>query len=162
MFFTLLIMFFDTLFINNIDIKEWFNNPDDGNILTLSFSLLLFIVMAGITVRYLKKPGFQSNTRKNKKIYTELENLVDKRAGELKNVVKEMEEFSFGLSYDFKSPIIAIDDYSLMLLEDNPLIDQKSREMIESIKKHCAEMIKLIDKILEYSVLTNKRLNLSK
>lgn len=172
MTFTLLIMFFNNLFISNLDIWEWVINPDDGTILTLSLSLLLFIVMAGITVRYLQKNQearimVEKRNRqylkvidKINKMNADLENLVDKRTGELKHAVKEMEEFSFGVSHDLKSPIRAIEAYSLMLLEDNPQIDENSQEMIKKIKQHCNGMINLIDKILEYSLLSNKKVEL--
>ncbi len=172
MFFTLLIMFFNNLFINHMDILTWVRNPDDGTILTLSLSLLLFIVMAGITVRYLQKNQearlilekrnrqYLQVIEKINKMNAELETLVDKRTEELKYLVKEMKEFSFGVSHDLKSPIRAIDAYGLMLLEDNPQIDQKSKEMIENIKKHCKGMINLIDKILEYSLLSNKKVEI--
>jgi light-regulated signal transduction histidine kinase (bacteriophytochrome) len=100
--------------------------------------------------------------KKINKMNADLENLVDKRTEELKHAVKEMEEFSFGVSHDLKSPIRAIDAYSLMLLEDNPEIDDKSKDMIENIKKHCNGMINLIDKILEYSLLSNKKVDIEK
>lgn len=172
MFFTLLIMFFNNLFISHVDIGNWIRNPDEGTVLTLSLSLLLFIVMAGITVRYLQKNQearivLEKRNRqylqvidKINKMNAELENLVDIRTSELKNAVKEMEEFSFGVSHDLKSPIRAIDAYSLMLLEDNPEIDENSKDMIKNIKKHCKDMISLIDKILEYSILSNKKIEL--
>jgi signal transduction histidine kinase len=172
MLFTLLIMFFNNLFISHVDIGNWIRNPDDGTVLTLSLSLLLFIVMAGITVRYLQKNQearivlekrnrqYLQVIEKIKKMNTDLEYLVDIRTSELKNAVKEMEEFSFGVSHDLKSPIRAIDAYSLMLLEDNPDIDDNSKEMINNIKKHCKGMISLIDKILEYSILSNKKIEL--
>ncbi|KAF0091148.1 MAG: integral membrane sensor signal transduction histidine kinase [Fusobacteria bacterium] len=172
MTFTLLIMFFNNLFISRIDIRTWVANPDAGTILTLSLSLLLFIVMAGITVRYLQKNQeariilekrnrqYLQVIEKINKMNADLENLVDKRTKELKFAVKEMEEFSFGVSHDLKSPIRAIDAYSQMLLEDNPEIDNKSKDMIESIKKHCNGMINLIDKILEYSLLSNKKVEI--
>ena len=174
MLFTLLIMFFNNLFISHIDIGSWIRNPDDGTVITLSLSLLLFIVMAGITVRYLQKNQearivlekrnrqYLQVIEKINKMNAELENLVDTRTSELKNAVKEMEEFSFGVSHDLKSPIRAIDAYSIMLLEDNPDIDVKSKEMIVNIKKHCSDMISLIDKILEYSILSNKKIELEK
>lgn len=172
MLFTLLIMFFNNLFISHVDIGNWIRNPDEGTVLTLSLSLLLFIVMAGITVRYLQKNQearivLEKRNRqylqvidKINKMNAELENLVDIRTSELKNAVKEMEEFSFGVSHDLKSPIRAIDAYSLMLLEDNPEIDENSKDMIKNIKKHCKDMISLIDKILEYSILSNKKIEL--
>lgn len=172
MLFTLLIMFFNNLFISHVDIGNWIRNPDEGTVLTLSLSLLLFIVMAGITVRYLQKNHearivlekrnrqYLQVIEKINKMNAELENLVDIRTSELKNAVKEMEEFSFGVSHDLKSPIRAIDAYSLMLLEDNPEIDENSKDMIKNIKKHCKDMISLIDKILEYSILSNKKIEL--
>lgn len=174
MFFTMLIMLFNNMFISHMDIWSWISKPDDGTVLTLSLSLLLFIVMAGITVRYLQKNQeariiLEKRNRqylqvidKINKMNAELENLVDKRTRELKHAVKEMEEFSFGVSHDLKSPIRAIDAYSIMLLEDNPNIDGKSQEMIKNIKKHCSGMISLIDKILEYSILSNKKIELEK
>lgn len=172
MLFTLLIMFFNNLFISHVDIGNWIQNPDEGTVLTLSLSLLLFIVMAGITVRYLQKNQearivlekrnrqYLQVIEKINKMNAELENLVDIRTSELKSAVKEMEEFSFGVSHDLKSPIRAIDAYSLMLLEDNPEIDENSKDMIKNIKKHCRDMISLIDKILEYSILSNKKIEL--
>lgn len=38
MVFTILIMFFNNMFISHIDIGSWIRNPDDGTVLTLSFS----------------------------------------------------------------------------------------------------------------------------
>ncbi len=172
MIFTFLIISFNNLFINNIDVWTWIKNIDESTILTLSLSLLLFIVMAGITVRYLQKNQESSIIlekrnrqylqviEKINKMNEELESKVDERTSALKQAIKEMNEFSFGVSHDLKSPIRAIDAYSIMLLEDNPKIDSKSKEMIENIKNHCSGMIKLIDKILEYSKLSNKEIEI--
>ena len=160
--FTLLILYVNNVIIGGASQLEWLLDPDQGTVVTLSLSVLLFGVMGGIAVRF-----FQRNQearialeRKNRQIRSmnlQLEKRVEARTQELRAAVAELQEFSFGVSHDLKSPVRAVEAYTQMLMEDLPEIPDESRKMLASVYGLCGRMTGLIEKILEYSTISRRK-----
>lgn len=160
--FTLLILYVNHVIIGGSSQLQWLMDPDQGTVVTLSLSLLLFGVMGGIAVRFFQRNqealiALEQKNRQINALNQQLEERVEVRTRELKAAVAELQEFSFGVSHDLKSPVRAIEAYTQMLLEDLPDLPAESRKMLDSIYGLCGRMTGLIEKILEYSTINRKK-----
>ena len=87
----------------------------------------------------------------------ELEQMVSERTAKLKEAVEQMEEFSYSVSHDLRSPIRAMRGYAEAMLEDyGDHLDPQGREMMQRIQRSGARMDRLIQDLLTYSRLTRR------
>lgn len=64
---------------------------------------------------------------------------------------KELEDFSYTVSHDLKSPLRAIDGFSNILLEDySRLLDDEGKRLLNIIRNNERRMAQLIDNILSF------------
>lgn len=88
-----------------------------------------------------------------------LENKVEERTAQLENVNKELEAFSYSVSHDLRTPLRAINGYSVMLSEDyEARLDDNGKRMIRNIMSNATMMGQLIDDLLSFSKLGKKEL----
>ncbi|MBS0419328.1 MAG: CHASE3 domain-containing protein [Proteobacteria bacterium] len=85
---------------------------------------------------------------------------LDRLNVSLENANRELESFSYSVSHDLRSPLRAIDGYSLMLEEDYaPQLDDTARRYIQTIRAGSQRMAALIDDLLTFSRLSRQALN---
>ena len=88
-----------------------------------------------------------------------LEHRVAERTEELSQAMSELKGFIYTVSHDIKSPLRAIAGYAEFLQEDiGHHLNDKSLTMLANIQSITADMIELVNKLLEYS--TTERLPL--
>lgn len=91
----------------------------------------------------------------------ELEQRVIERTRDLQQAMQELEAFTYTVSHDLKSPLRAVDGYSKIILEDyREELKEDVIRMLSHIRNISAEMITMIDKLLQYSTTSRKELQL--
>ncbi len=81
-----------------------------------------------------------------------LEELVAERTAELSRSNRELESFSYSVSHDLRTPLRAIDGFSLALLEDySDLIDETGQDYLHRVRAASQRMGELIDALLTLS-----------
>lgn len=99
--------------------------------------------------------------KKVRSLNENLEMRVEERTNELKDAVKELEDFAHTVSHDLKAPLRAVDGYSRIIIEDfGGKMDREANQMLLSIRGICRDMIEMINKLLEYSITSRSTLNL--
>lgn len=72
----------------------------------------------------------------------------------LKAANRELDSFCYSVSHDLRSPLRAIDGFSLMLLEDyGEQLDSEARRYLDTIRQSSERMSQLIDDLLSFSRL---------
>lgn len=114
-------------------------------LLATSFVLLVLLLENGIL--YARLVEAHASERRERR-------LVQQRTTELAAVNKELEAFSYSVSYDLRAPLLAIDGFSRMLEEDyRDKLDDEGRRQIKVIRDSSREMAQLIDDLLAFSRL---------
>ena len=86
----------------------------------------------------------------------DLEKRVSERTASLQRAISQMEEFSYSVSHDLRSPIRAMKGYAATLLEDyahDRMLDDDGRERLGRIVRSGDRMERLINDVLTYSRL---------
>ncbi|MDZ7374755.1 MAG: GAF domain-containing protein [candidate division KSB1 bacterium] len=75
-----------------------------------------------------------------------------KTAEELSRANEELENFVFTVTHDLKSPIVSIQGFTSLVLEDfGASLDDEARQYLERVLRNVAQMEKLIEDLLEFS-----------
>jgi PAS domain S-box-containing protein len=91
----------------------------------------------------------------------DLETRVAERTASLQRVIAQMEEFSYSVSHDLRSPIRAMKGFAAALLEDyGEKLDETGRDLLERIVRSGARMERLINDVLTYSRLARSEVEL--
>ena len=82
----------------------------------------------------------------------DLERRVVERTTQLEVANNELEAFSYSVSHDLRTPLRAIDGFSLMLLEDYAnKLDDEGKRLLNVVRSNTSRMSHLIDDILHFS-----------
>jgi PAS domain S-box-containing protein len=92
-----------------------------------------------------------------------LEEMVLKRTNQLELAIKELDAFSYSVSHDLRSPLRAVDGWSLALLEDfGESLDPQAIEYIKRVRIESQRMALLIDDLLNLSKIGKVQLKIKK
>ncbi len=92
-------------------------------------------------------------------VWQNLDNKVKERTVQLELVNKELEAFSYSVSHDLRTPLRAINGYSIMLKEDyEEKLDPEGKRIIGNVITNARMMGQLIDDLLAFSRLGKKEL----
>ncbi|HYM69146.1 MAG TPA: PAS domain S-box protein [bacterium] len=88
-----------------------------------------------------------------------LEERVRERTKELDAANQELEAFTYTVAHDLRSPLITIDGFSRILLEDHgPALDEDARHCLDQVVKGTRHMNALITDLLAFSRLSRQAL----
>ena len=91
----------------------------------------------------------------------DLEDRVQERTASLREAIAQMEEFSYSVSHDLRSPARAVEGYARALKEDyGERLDAEGRDFLERILHSSSRMDRLIRDILTYSRVSRRDVQL--
>jgi len=94
---------------------------------------------------------------------TDLERRVEERTAQLEAANRELESFSYSVSHDLRSPLRAMDGFSLALLEDfSAQLPEEAQGYLNRIRLGAQKMGTLIDDLLSFSRLSRSPLKRGK
>jgi len=77
---------------------------------------------------------------------------LEQRSAKLETAIQELDWFSYSVSHDLRSPLRAIDGFSLILLEDYAeTLDDEGKRLLKVVRDNTARMGQLIEDILKFS-----------
>jgi signal transduction histidine kinase len=83
-----------------------------------------------------------------------LELKVKERTGELEEVNRQLDAFSYTVSHDLKSPLRLMTGYCSILLKDHSTtLNEEGKEFLQTIREKAKTMARLIDDLLRFSRL---------
>ena len=86
-----------------------------------------------------------------------LEQRILERTASLQEAVAQMEEFSYSVSHDLRSPVRAMHGYARAVLEDyGDKLDEKGKEFLERILQSGSRMDRLINDVLTYTRVSRR------
>jgi PAS domain S-box-containing protein len=90
---------------------------------------------------------------------TELEALVQERTNQLDTSNQELASLSYAVSHDLRTPLRAIDGFSLALLEDyNAVLDEQGQHYLNRVRVASQRMGILIDDLLRLAFIARQEL----
>jgi PAS domain S-box-containing protein len=90
----------------------------------------------------------------------DLECRVQERTASLREVIAQMEEFSYSVSHDLRAPVRAMKGYAMAMLEDfGDKLDDRGRDYVGRIVRSGTRMEGLIHDILTYSRVARAEIN---
>jgi PAS domain S-box-containing protein len=94
-----------------------------------------------------------------RRLNTELEQRVVERTAQFEAANKELEDFSYSVSHDLRTPLRAIGGFA-RILEDNyrAVLDDEGRRLVRVIQEAELRMARLIDGMLDYLHLGRQKL----
>ncbi len=86
-----------------------------------------------------------------RQLNAELEQRVAQRTAQLEAMNKELEEFSYSMSHDMKTPLRALDGFSTILLEEHGAgLDTEGKRLLKVLRDNARRMGRLVDDILRF------------
>lgn len=114
-----------------------------------------------ITARKLAEHDLNEARDRLARVNENLEKRVEERTASLRQMIAQMEEFSYSVSHDLRAPVRAMRGYAEAALEDyGERIDARGRDYLDRIVRGSTRMERLIHDVLTYSRLARSEANL--
>jgi signal transduction histidine kinase len=125
----------------------------------LAFALFALVTLssAWLLVRAWKRQ--EATAQELTRSRLELEQHVAERTAQLAAANRELEEFSYSMSHDMRTPLRAIDGYSTILLEEHQdRLDAEGQRLLRALGENAGRMGRLIDDILRFLGMARRKL----
>lgn len=94
------------------------------------------------------------------RLNAELEQRVARRTAELEAANKELEDFSYSISHDLRTPLRAIAGFARILVDEHAAaLDSEGRRLLDVVQANTVRMGRLIDELLEFLRLGRRPMN---
>ncbi|HET7625781.1 MAG TPA: PAS domain S-box protein, partial [Verrucomicrobiae bacterium] len=118
-------------------------------------------IVRDITQRKKNERALEEARKKIAANNTELERIVKERTASLREVISQMEEFSYSVSHDLRSPLRAMQGYATAVIEDfGSDLEPLAQDYLQRIVRNAARMDRLIQDILTYSRVSRPEVKL--
>lgn len=85
------------------------------------------------------------------RLNTELEQRVARRTAQLEAANRELEEFSYSISHDLRTPLRAIAGFARIIVDEHAArLDGEGRRLLDVVQGNALRMGQLIDELLEF------------
>jgi signal transduction histidine kinase len=115
----------------------------------------VFVIGAAFSVGFLWRGQYLKAQRRS-------EEALRAREMELERVNKELEAFSYSASHDLRTPLLAMNGLSRIVLEKYSRdLDEKGQHFLHLIQEETKKMLQLIDDLMAFSKFKRQEMNLS-
>ncbi|MSQ63239.1 MAG: hypothetical protein EXR33_05310 [Betaproteobacteria bacterium] len=88
------------------------------------------------------------------KFNVELEGRVEERTAELRDVIKELDAFTYSVSHDLRAPVGAVSGFAhLLRTSESPRLSDDGKHLLDVIEQNAERMVNLIEGLLGFARL---------
>ena len=145
-----------------LGIMEFFSDeirePDEA-------MLAMFGIIGGQIGQFIERKRAEEALKKAqaelKQHATKLEHMVAERTARLREIVQELEAFSYSIAHDMRAPLRSMQGFAAILEQDyGPKLDETAQGYLQRLGSAAARMDRLIVDILNYSKVVRGELEL--